>query len=66
MFPAYGRPLPHSEGPRLHRFHDWKLVINFIRLLSDVESAGHAHVFEVSIGSKAYALKMVRLEALLD
>lgn len=66
VVPNYGKPLPQSEGPKLHPFHDCKSAIKFVRLLSDVESKGHAHVFEISIGSKAYALKMVRSQVLVN
>lgn len=55
----FTKPLPQSEGPKLHPFRNRKAPIIFVRLLSDTESEGHAHVFEVSIGSKQYALKIV-------
>lgn len=60
IVPDYSKPLPQSEGPKLHPFRDRKSVIKFVRLLSDVESEGHAHVFKVSIGPRSYALKMFR------
>ena len=57
---ASNSPLPQCEGPKLHAFHDPKAEITFHRLLSDNDSeGGHAHVFEATIGSTAYALKMV-------
>ncbi len=58
--PHYTEPLPQCEGPKLRPFKDHHRAIKFLRLLSDIKSEGHAHVFEVSIGSKKYALKVVR------
>ena len=60
--PQYTEPLPLCEGPRLDRFRKLKAgLVTFNRLLSDIESEGHAHVFEAAIGSATYAIKMVRL-----
>ena len=56
----YNKPLPDCEGPKLPLFHHAKAPIRFRRLVSDLESEGHGHVFEVSINSKVYALKVVR------
>ena len=60
--PNYNKPLPDCEGPKLHPFKDCNAAIEFRRLLSDDDSGidGHAHVFEVSIRSNVYALKVVR------
>ena len=59
--PNYNKALPNCEGPKLRPFKDRKAAIDFRRLLSDDDSGsgGHAHVFEVSIKSKIYALKVV-------
>lgn len=53
--------LPECDGPKLLPFKDRGSAIEFRRLLSDGESGsgGHAHVFEVSINSTVYALKVV-------
>ncbi len=59
--PQYTEPLPLCEGPKLHRFHKPKAAVTFKRLLSDIESEGHAHVFEATIDSATYAIKMVGL-----
>ena len=60
--PKYTEPLPLCEGPRLHPFLRLKPgLVTFSRLLSDINSDGHAHVFEATIGSATYAIKMVRL-----
>ena len=54
VFPNY---LPQTaspiQGPKLPPFRDTKSDVQFVHLLSDVDSEGHAHVFEVSIGYKA-------------
>ena len=60
-FPNFNKALPRCQGPKLHPFHDRKAVVTFLRLLSEVDSKGHAHVFEVSIGSEYYALKVVSI-----
>ncbi len=52
--------LPQCEGPKLHPLKGRRYTIKFLRLLSDIESEGHAHVFEISMGFKKYALKVVR------
>ncbi len=59
--PEYKGPLPQCEGPKLEPFHDLTSSITFRRLLSD-RSQGHAHVFEATIGSTAYALKLVSVK----
>ncbi len=66
--PSYDQPLPLCEGPKLHPFPKGKVDITFKRLLqNDQDSSdssyeeGRAHVFEVSIDSKTYALKVVRV-----
>ena len=41
------------QGPKLHPFRDTNSDVKFVHLLSDVDSGGHAHVFEVSIRYKA-------------
>ena len=61
--PQYTEALPLCEGPKLHRFRKPKAAITFNRLLSDIESEGHAHVFEAAIGSVTYAIKVVRLRS---
>lgn len=59
--------LPKCEGPKLDVFKDRVASIDFKRLISenddpeDTSGGGQAHVFEVSILFKTYALKMVRL-----
>ena len=57
-------PLPKCKGPKLSQFPDCSAAIDILRLISDNDSevtseGGDAHVFEVSINSKTYALKMV-------
>jgi len=52
-------PLPQCEGPKLHPFHDHVASIDFKHLLSDPATTAQSHVFEVSITSKPYALKIV-------
>ncbi|KAL9128407.1 MAG: hypothetical protein Q9217_002898 [Psora testacea] len=64
-WPLYDEPLPKCKGPKLHPFQDRTAVIDFVRLISDqgpsdTSEGGHAHVFEVSILSKTYALKMFK------
>lgn len=60
--PNYNIPLPTCEGPQLDPFKHRNAEIDFQKLLSDAdpEFEGHAHVFEVSIMSIPYALKVVR------
>ena len=58
--PPYGKPLPTCEGPKLNPFHDLKAIVKLKRLISDNDSESHAHVFEASIGSSSYAIKIVR------
>ncbi len=57
--PQYDEPLPTCEGPKLDPFHDSKAIVKFKRLLSDKDAEGHAHVFEASIGSSSFAIKIV-------
>ena len=56
----YNEPLPSCEGPKLPPFPIFKAPIKFKSLVSDPKSEGHGHVFQVSIGSQVYALKIVR------
>jgi len=63
----YDKSLPTCEGPKLYPFQDRTATIEFVRLISDQDPVdtsqeGHAHVFEVSILSKPYAVKIVRRE----
>ena len=48
------------KGPKLDEFPRRGAHIVFRKLLSDPESEGQAHVFEVAISSRVYALKVVR------
>ena len=57
--PQYNEPLPTCEGPKLKPFHDQKAIVKFKRLLSDKDAEGHAHVFEATIGSLTFAIKIV-------
>ena len=57
--PAYRGAIPRVEGPKLDEFPHRAAAINFRALLSDPEAQGQAHVFEVEIRSKIYALKIV-------
>ena len=57
--PQYDQPLPTCEGPKLNPFHELRAIVKFKRLLSD-NTGGHAHVFEASIGSSSFAIKIVR------
>lgn len=50
---------PQCEGPKLPPFPNRKATLNVIRRLSDLEQDGQAHVFEVTIARKDYALKIV-------
>ncbi|KAI4168730.1 MAG: hypothetical protein LQ343_006166 [Gyalolechia ehrenbergii] len=56
---AEGR-LPPIEGPKLHQFVDFDGDLEFVQLLTDPESDASAHVFEVVIASKTYALKIFK------
>lgn len=58
--PQYGKPLPTCEGPKLKPFHDLKAIVKLKRLLSDNDTDGHAHVFEASIGSSSFAIKIFK------
>lgn len=53
-------PLPLGEGPKLTAFDLNNNTIEYVRLLNAEESSGHSHVFEVTIGARFYALKIVR------
>lgn len=55
----YDEPLPQCEGPKLRPFAKSTATLKFKRLLRDLYSEGQAHVFEASIGSTAYAIKVV-------
>ena len=62
--PTYNEPLPTCHGPKLLPFENQSAAIKFIRVLSDQRprdssSEGRSYVFEVSILSKTYALKVV-------
>ncbi|KAI4212012.1 MAG: hypothetical protein LQ351_005194 [Letrouitia transgressa] len=57
--PNNKRPLPWCQGPKLKPFPNRKTDVEFVSLLSDPESNGQSHVFEVKIASGSYALKVV-------
>ena len=57
--PVYKGAIPQCEGPKLDEFPHRRANIDYRTLLSDPESNGQAHVFEVRIGSRNYALKIV-------
>ena len=57
--PVYAGSIPRTDGPKLKAFPSRRAAINFRRLLSDPESEGQAHVFEVEIKKRLYALKIV-------
>ena len=57
--PVYKGPIPQCEGPKLEEFSHRRATVDYRALLSDPESDGQAHVFEVRIGSRNYALKIV-------
>lgn len=59
VLPSFNKPLPQSDGPKLHPFPNRETTISFVCSLSEVKFEGHAHVFEVTIGSKENVLKMV-------
>ena len=66
--PSYDQLLPLCEGPKLHPFNNGRADITFKRLLQNDQDSldssgeeGSAHVFEVSIDFKTYALKVVRV-----
>ena len=54
------KPLPEYDGPKLDAFKHHDATIEFISLLSAESPGADAHVFEVVIQSKHYALKVVR------
>lgn len=68
--PSYKQPLPQCKGSKLHPFQNFqqgKADTKFKRLLKVdqgtpdcAEEGGHAYVFEVSINSKTYALKIFK------
>ena len=58
--PYYRGPIPCVAGPKLHEFKYRNAAIEFLSLLSDPDTEGQAHVFEVRIRSQIYALKVVR------
>ncbi len=60
MIPSYGEPLPQCDGPKLKPFQLPMPIPTFHRLISDKDAGGQAHVFEASIGSTAYAVKVVK------
>ena len=56
---SYQKPLPECDGPKLSPFRVSKARIRFDRLISDPRTEGHGYVFEASINSQVYALKIV-------
>ena len=58
--PVYKGSIPRVEGPKLEEFPYRRAAIDFRALLSDPKAEGQAHVFEVKIRSRVYALKIVR------
>ena len=57
--------LPQCQGPKLRPFPHSSAPIEFLRLISannteTTPSGGHSHVFEVSIHSQLYALKIFK------
>ena len=58
--PVYRGLIPRIDGPKLDEFVHRDAIIEFRALLSDPDSEGQSHVFEVKIGSHIYALKVVR------
>ena len=61
MIPPYGEPLPLCDGPKLKPFDLPMPNPDFHRLISDRDAeGGQAHVFEASIGSTMYAIKVVK------
>ena len=59
MSKDFHKMLPQCDGPKLHAFSERSVDIKFVRLLSDNEQDGQSRVFEVSIDSMRYALKVV-------
>ena len=53
------KALPKYDGPKLDAFQHHDATIEFISLLSAESPGDDAHVFEVVIQSKHYALKVV-------
>ena len=60
MKPQYTEPLPQCDGPKLKPFKLPMPTPKFHRLISDPDAEGQAHVFEASIGSTVYAIKVVK------
>ena len=60
MIPPYGGSLPQCDGPKLKPFELPMPTPVFRRLISDKDAEGQAHIFEASIGSTAYAIKVVK------
>lgn len=58
-YPSYDTPLPLCEGPKLQPYHNAMAVVKFRRLLSTSDTEATSYVFEVSIDSELFALKMV-------
>lgn len=52
-------PQPRCNGPKFHPFSDRRATINVIKRLDDPAVQGQAHVFEVAITGRTYALKVV-------
>ena len=57
--PVYKGLIPRTDGPKLGEFPHRNAGIRFRALLSDPDYEGQAHVFEVEIRSRIYALKIV-------
>ncbi|KAL8963810.1 MAG: hypothetical protein Q9183_004937 [Haloplaca sp. 2 TL-2023] len=56
----YDNPLPPCEGAKLLPFQGRYAPLHFKRLISDPVRDQKSHVFEVTIGSDVYALKVFR------
>ncbi|KAL8830877.1 MAG: hypothetical protein Q9170_005535 [Blastenia crenularia] len=52
--------LPPCEGPKLHQFAEHDSPLEFVQILTDPDSDVRAHVFEVLIAAKSYALKIFK------
>ena len=61
MEPQYTEPLPLCDGPKLNPFKLPMPNPEFHRLISDPDAEGQAYVFEASIGSTVYAIKVVKI-----
>lgn len=58
------KSLPECNGPKLQPFEQPNDTVDYKHIISDNDltdssAGGHAHVFEVSIQHKTYALKIV-------